>query len=92
MTIPTSIPEQNFEVVLPLPFESANLAVSSLMSLVYQLGNQLQEGKTRWLVEFAGDCLEAALFEHDETTPKQLLTKLLREYLAELEVEKEDQG
>ena len=92
MAAPTPTPELNFEVVLPLPFESIKLAVSALMSLVYQLSNQLQKGKTRWLVEFAGDCLEAALFDHDETTPKQLLTKLLNGYIEELEVEKEDQG
>jgi len=64
----------------------------SLMSFCYSLVEHLPEGQTKWLVEFAGECLETALFEHDEKSPKELLTKLLQEYLAELEVEKEEQG
>jgi hypothetical protein len=64
----------------------------ALTELVYTYVDTMEPGLKRDLVDFAGECLEAALFDHDEENRRAVVLKLLDEIEAMEAVDLEEKG
>jgi hypothetical protein len=65
--------------------------IVEMMQKCYELADTVLSGPQQWLLEFAGECLEQALFEQDAcSSPEQLLKKVMEEYMSSRKLEQED--
>ncbi|MDD5511494.1 MAG: hypothetical protein PHI12_11900 [Dehalococcoidales bacterium] len=55
--------------------------LGDLVSSVYTLCDEMEEGPNQWLVDFAGWCLEEAMMVQQDSTPEEIIKEQLAEWL-----------